>query len=199
MSTYVVAVMEHRIDVDEPGFAFRLEACLDGRWESWRAILDRWWARPVAWPVELRASPSPAWHWREQQASAPELERCLQGPYGIWIDFGPTLLELHAPPKWGAFVEDAAVRAVVYGLGEAIARCVGATAVAYLPDSSKWLDDILETRWPFSHWIDGVARAAGPPATSIAGIRCGDPSAEYDGYFLATNLGSAAVPSPGGE
>jgi len=135
------------------------------------AIWKKWGTVPKRWPIELRSDPPLTWRARPATDNYPFTE--IEGPYGIRLVLGARLCEISALVRWGAFIEDEAVQAAVTALCKAVASCLGAKQVIYIPDSAycpSLAMNFLEQYMPLEAVIDWLSRECGPPAPTISSI-----------------------------
>lgn len=171
MGVDTIAITEHTLDTSATGGAVALLEPVAEAIRPHVAVWKKWGAVPKRWPIELRPDPPLTWHARPPTVDYPFTE--VEGPYGIRLVLGARLCEISALVRWGAFIGDEPVQAAVTALCMAVASCLGAKQVIYVPDSAYCPSsamNFLEQYMPLEAVIDWLSHECGPPAPTISSI-----------------------------
>lgn len=97
----------------------------------------------------------------------------LQGPHGIHLGFGRQLAIVSPTLRWGRFVDDRDIQAIIQRFVRALGSCIGALHAIYLPDSASVCAGACESVYEGGNmdqtlrWLD---THCGSPASSISAI-----------------------------
>lgn len=97
----------------------------------------------------------------------------LEGPHGIHLGFGRHLVIVSPTLRWGRFVDDRDIQAVIQRFVRALGSCIEARHAIYLPDSASVCAGACESVYEGENmdqallWLN---THCGPPASSISAI-----------------------------
>lgn len=168
MSVDTLILMDHTLHVRADDIDRHLRPCLDAV-DADRAFWHAHGRHGHALPEVLDD-----FRWQAQFGAVDNFPLDeLQGPYGIHLGFGEHLVIVSPTIRWGRFVDDRDLQAVIQRFARALASCIGARHAIYLPDSASACAAACEAAYEGENmdqallWLN---THCGPPASSISAI-----------------------------